>query len=307
MIAKNVDKTKDITASNRHMIKTYIHLTKPGIIVGNCVAGTGGFMLASAGNPSLALYLWTMLGVACIIASGCVFNNIIDTDIDSLMRRTQKRALVLGKISQTSAMIYAYALGFVGFFVLFRFVNISAFLMGLFGFYAYVIMYSVFYKRSSVHGTLIGSLSGATPPVIGYLAVTGELNLSALLIFLGFCAWQMPHSYAIAIFRKHDYQASSIPLLPIVKGLKLAQIQMSFYTLLYLLTIVLLYVYHYVSSVTLIVMGAICLYWLYQTIALFKPNDENFNPQQWGKKLFITSIIAVTVFSVIISIDFLFV
>ncbi len=302
MIAKNADKT-----SSSHIMKTYVQLTKPGIIVGNCVAGTGGFMFASQGNPSLSLYLWTMLGVALIVASGCVFNNIIDTDIDSLMRRTQKRALVLGKISRTSAMIYAYTLGFIGFFVLFRFVNLSAFLMGLFGFYAYVIMYSVFYKRSSVHGTLIGSLSGASPPVIGYLAVTGEPNLSALLIFLGFCAWQMPHSYAIAIFRKHDYQASSIPLLPIVKGLKLAQIQMLFYTLLYLLTIVLLYVYHYVSYVTLIVMTAICLYWLYQTVVLFKPNDKHFDAQQWGKKLFITSIIAVTVFSVVISIDFMFI
>ncbi len=288
------------------MMKTYLYLTKPGIVWGNCVAATGGFMLAANGNPDGALYLLAMLGVGLIVASGCVFNNIIDTDIDSLMSRTQKRALVVGKISKKSAMIYAYALGIAGFSILFWFVNLSAFLMGLFGFYVYVIMYSVFYKRSSVHGTLIGSMSGATPPVIGYLAVVGEPNLASLLIFLGFCAWQMPHSYAIAIFRKHDYQASSIPLLPIVKGLKSAQMQMLVYTLLYLLTIILLFVYHYVSYVTLIAMSAICLHWLYQTIVLFKPNDESFDAQKWGKKLFISSIIAVTVFSFVISIDFLF-
>lgn len=297
----------DVERTNSDMIKAYYHLAKPGIIWGNCIAATGGFMLASAGKPDLLLYALTILGISLIIASGCVFNNIIDTDIDSLMSRTQKRALVVGKISKKSAMIYAYFLGIAGFLVLYNFTSFSAFLTGLFGFYVYVIMYSVFYKRSSVHGTLIGSASGAAPPVIGYLAVTGQPDLAALLIFLGFCAWQMPHSFAIAIFRKADYTASQIPLLPLVKGLESAKRQMLFYTALYWLSIILLFAFGYIGYVSLIILSGICIYWIYKTIVLYKPNNPAFDAQKWGKKLFLISILAVTVYSIVLSLDFLFI
>lgn len=290
--------------ANSNMIKTYIRLAKPGIIWGNCIAATGGFMFAAQGNPNLALYALTMLGVCLIVASGCVFNNIIDTDIDSLMSRTQKRALVIGKISKKSAIIYAYILGVLGFIVLYN-INFSAFLLGIFGFYVYVVMYSMFYKRHSVHGTLIGSASGASPPVIGYLAVTGKPDLAAVLIFLGFCAWQMPHSYAIALFRKHDYQASDIPLLPLVKGVKSAQVQMLLYIVLYWTSIILLFAYNYIGYVSLLSMSAICVYWVYQVVVLFKPNQTAFDVSQWGKQLFITSILAVMLYSMVISLDFM--
>lgn len=289
------------------MIKAYYHLAKPGIIWGNCIAATGGFMLASGGSLDLALYALTILGVSLIVASGCVFNNIIDTDIDSLMTRTQKRALVVGKITKKSAMLYAYALGMAGFLVLYFFTTFPAFLTGLFGFYVYVVMYSVFYKRSSVHGTLIGSASGAAPPVIGYLAVTGQFDLAAILIFLGFCAWQMPHSYAIAIFRTTDYKASKIPLLPLVKGIKSAQKQMLFYTALYWLSIILLFWFGYIGYVSVIVLSGICVFWMYQTASLYQPQNDDFDERVWGKKLFLTSILAVSVYSLVLSLDFLFI
>ncbi len=286
------------------VFKTYLSLTKPGIVWGNFIAATGGFLLASQGHPKASLYLLTMLGVCLIVASGCVFNNLIDTDIDSLMTRTQRRALVKGKVSRKSAMVFGYVLGLIGFATLYFFTNFYTFILGVFGFYVYVIMYSVFYKRGSVHGTLIGSASGASPPVMGYLAVAGHPDIASALIFLGFCAWQMPHSYAIAIFRKDDYKASEIPLLPIIKGLKSAQVQMAVYTIIFYLSVVLLFVNHYVGYVTLILMGIICIRWLYQTIMLFQPNSAEFDEAQWGKKQFISSIIAVTVYSVCIGLDY---
>ncbi len=292
---------------NRDTIRAYYHLTKPGIIWGNAIAATGGFMLASAGNTNWFLYAFTLLGISLIVASGCVFNNIIDTDIDSLMSRTEKRELVVGKISKKSAMLFAYVIGICGFLTLYFYTNFPAFLVGLFGFYVYVIMYSIFYKRSSVHGTLIGSASGAAPPVIGYVAVTGQLDVGALLIFLGFCAWQMPHSYAIAIFREHDYHASSIPLLPIVRGIKSAQKQMLFYTALYWLSIILLFWFGYIGYISVIVLSGICVFWIYQMVSLYKPQSHDFDERVWGKKLFITSILAVSVYSLVLSLDFLFI
>ncbi len=138
------------------------------------------------------------------------------------------------------------------------------------------------------------------------MAVTGQFDLASILIFLGFCAWQIPHTYAIALFRKQDYQNSNIPLYPLVKGLQSTQRSMLVYILLFFASIVALFIYQYISVVTLVVMTVICGYWSYQDIILFKPNNEGFSTRQWGKKLFITSIIAVTVFSVVISLDYLF-
>lgn len=286
-------------------IRAYFYLTKPGIILGNCIAGTGGFMLAAKGHPNFLLYALTMLGIALIVASGCVLNNIIDTDIDSLMTRTQKRALVVGKISKRSAAFYAYILGILGFATLYVYTNMPTFLFGVFGFHVYVILYSVFYKRSTVHATLIGSASGASPPVIGYLAVTAHVDLATLLIFLGFCFWQIPHSYAIGIFRENDYKASAIPLLPSIKGVKSAQSQMLIYVFLYWLSFILLFVYHYVGYVSVAIMSAVCLRWIYQIVVLFKPEHESFNVHQWGKQLFFSSIWAVSFYSLMIGIDFM--
>lgn len=288
------------------VFKSYVSLTKPGIIWGNVIAATGGFMFAAQGQPDLLLYLLTMLGTCLIVASGCVFNNVIDTDIDSLMDRTKKRALVEGKINKTEALFFGAVLGVSGFAVLLLFTNIYAFFVGLFGFYVYVVMYSVFYKRKSVHGTLIGSASGASPPVIGYVAVSGQLDLAALLIFVGFCAWQMPHSYAIAMFRKSDYQASSIPLLPLVKGIRVAQKQMVIYILLFALTIVLLFTNAFIAHVTAALLLLLCGYWLYKAVILFKPNSNEFDDVRWGKQQFVISIIVVTTYSMLMSIDYLF-
>lgn len=286
------------------MLKTYLSLTKPGIIWGNLIAATGGFMLAAQGNPDFILYIITMLGVSLVVASGCVYNNVIDTDIDSKMARTQSRALVQKSVSKQAALWFATLLGCLGFFLLWYFTNTLTLAFAAFGFFVYVVLYTMVFKRRSVHGTLVGSASGASPPVMGYVAVTGQFDMASLLIFLGFCAWQMPHSYAIAIFRKQDYQASNIPLLPLVKGLKTARLQMAFYISLFFMAVLGLVYKNYVSWITLVVMSMVCGYWLYQCIFLFKPHEVSFQAHQWGKRQFLTSIIAITLFSIIIAVDY---
>ncbi len=201
------------------MFKQYLQVTKPGIIFGNLISVIGGFLLASKGSIDYPLFIYTLVGVSLVVASGCVFNNYIDRDIDRKMERTKNRVLVKGLISPAVSLVYATLLGIAGFMLLWFGANPLACWLGVMGFVVYVGVYSLYMKRHSVYGTLIGSLSGAAPPVIGYCAVTGEFDSGAAILLAIFSLWQMPHSYAIAIFRFKDYQAANIPVLPVVKGI----------------------------------------------------------------------------------------
>lgn len=145
------------------MFKQYLQVTKPGIIFGNLISVIGGFLLASKGHIDYPLFVWTLLGVSLVVASGCVFNNYIDRDIDRKMERTKNRVLVKGLISPEASLVYATLLGIAGFMLLWFGANPLACWLGVMGFVVYVGVYSLYMKRHSVYGTLIGSLSGAAP------------------------------------------------------------------------------------------------------------------------------------------------
>lgn len=173
------------------MFKQYLQVTKPGIIFGNLISVIGGFLLASKGSIDYPLFIYTLVGVSLVVASGCVFNNYIDRDIDRKMERTKNRVLVKGLISPAVSLVYATLLGIAGFMLLWFGANPLACWLGVMGFVVYVGVYSLYMKRHSVYGTLIGSLSGAAPSVIGYCAVTGEFDSGAAILLAIFSLWQM--------------------------------------------------------------------------------------------------------------------
>jgi protoheme IX farnesyltransferase len=283
------------------MIKPYLLVTKPGIIFGNMVSVIGGFLLAAKGNIDPMLLLATLAGVSFVIASGCVFNNYIDRDIDSMMERTKNRPLVQGQISSGVSLGYASLLGALGFLVLYRQTNVLATMVAVAGFIIYVGLYSLYLKRKSVYGTLIGSLSGATPPVIGYCAVTGRFDAGAIILLLIFSLWQMPHSYAIAIFRFKDYQTASIPVLPIAKGIATAKKHIIFYVVAFTIATLMLTISGYTGYRYFIVAFFISAYWLWLVVA----NRRQDSDAMWAKRLFLFSILAITTLSVMMSIDFI--
>lgn len=164
-------------------LKHFIQITKPGIIFGNVLSVAGGFFLASKGHVDLAIFLAAMIGTSLVVASGCVFNNCIDRDIDIKMERTKNRVLVQGLISLKLALLFATVLGVAGVVLLYKVANPLAALFAVIGFVIYVGLYSLYLKRKSVHGTLVGSLSGAMPPVIGYVAVTNSFDMAALVLW----------------------------------------------------------------------------------------------------------------------------
>ncbi|GKX56559.1 protoheme IX farnesyltransferase [Leminorella grimontii] len=282
------------------MMKKYLLVTKPGIIFGNMVSVIGGFLLAAQGNVDAFLMFATVVGVSLVVASGCVFNNYIDRDIDCLMERTKNRVLVQGLISPTVTLSYATALGVLGFALLYVFTNTVAVGFALLGFVVYVGVYSLYMKRKSVYGTLIGSLSGAAPPVIGYCAVSGQFDTGAMLLLVIFSLWQMPHSYAIAIFRYKDYLAANIPVLPVKRGISVTKNHITFYIIGFIAATLMLAISGYAGYGYLAVAATVGLCWLVMALTGYKTNDNRV----WAKKVFIFSIVTITALSVMMSVDY---
>ncbi|WP_024433655.1 heme o synthase [Acinetobacter baumannii] len=275
------------------MLKKYLFLTKPGILFGNFITTLGGFFLAAQGSIDILLLLLTLIGTTLVVASGCVVNNVIDQDIDTKMQRTQNRALVKKTISPTVALVYAFVLGVMGFSILWFGVNGYAFLFAMIGFIVYVGFYSLWTKRTSIHQTVIGSISGASPPVIGYTAVTHQFDVAALLLFLAYALWQMPHSWAIAIYRFDDYKNAEIPILPVARSIYRTKIECVIYILLFAAVLNGLYCFGYTNVFFLITFNALTAYWFYLSIIGFKAEND----QLWAKRFFLYSVILITLLS----------
>jgi protoheme IX farnesyltransferase len=285
------------------LLKTYYALAKPGIIYGNAVNVAAGFFLASRGDISLSIMLGVIVGSSLVMASGCVTNNFIDRGIDKKMARTKNRALVSGVVSGRSALIYAALLGFAGFAALAAYTNVLTVSIGLVGWFSYVVLYGIG-KRRTVHGTLIGAISGAVPPVAGYCAVTNTFDGGALLLFLILVCWQMPHFYAIATYRFNDYAAAKIPVWPVVKGIHSAKVHMLFYIAAFAVACSALTIFGYTGYTYLVVMALVSLWWLRLAVQGFAKKVDD---AKWARKLFHFSLIVTLIFSVMISINnFLF-
>ncbi|MAB25580.1 heme o synthase [Pseudomonas neustonica] len=282
-------------------LKRYLLITKPGIIFGNLIAVAGGYFLAAQGQIDLTLLLATVVGLSLVVASGCVMNNCIDRDIDGHMQRTRERVLVTGQISLLAAMTHGLVLGVAGFGLLWWFTTPIATLLAAFGYIIYVGFYSLWLKRTSVYGTLVGSLSGAMPPVVGYCAVTGQFDTGAALLLLIFCLWQMPHSYAIAIFRFDDYSAAGIPVLPVKEGIKVAKQHIVWYIVAFAGAALMLSLSGFAGYGYLVIALLVSIWWLVIALSGYK---QEVDDKVWARKLFGFSIIAITALSLMMSIDF---
>ncbi len=281
------------------MFKHYYLLAKPGMVYGNTISAIAGFLFASKGNFNLILFVTTILGISLVIASACVFNNYLDREIDKKMLRTSKRPLVMGSISPLHALIYGTILAILGFGLLLIFTNLLTLALGFIGWFFYVAIYG-FVKRRSTFGTLVGSVSGSMPLVGGYCAVTNQFDTAALLLFIIMTIWQMPHFYAIAIYRLADYKKAGLPVLPVVKGTNITKVDIIIYVLAFLVASYLLFFYHYAGYIYLIIMLGLGLYWLrLSTIGLHTSNDE-----LWGRSVFKFSLIILLVFCVLLSFSY---
>jgi len=277
---------------------TYYQLTKPGIVYGNVLTALGGFLLASKGHINGWLLLATLAGIALVIGSACVLNNCLDRNIDQKMARTKKRAVANGTVPVRKAVAYSILLGMLGFVVLGLWTNWLTVLLGAIAIIDYVVVYGIS-KRRSAYGTIVGSVAGALPIAGGYTAVAGRFDLGALLLFLILVCWQMPHFYAIAIRRQHDYAAAGIPVWPIRKGVPATKYNIIAYVAAFVLAAVALAVFGYAGYVYLAVMGVVGVMWLWKGVKGFHAMDDI----AWARSMFLFSLVVILALSASLSID----
>ena len=279
----------------REMSNDFFQLTKPGLVLGNLIPVIAGFVLGSreVGSFVICHLSFVILGLAFVMASGCVFNNIIERDTDSRMTRTKERALVTGKISPRNAFIFGTVLAALGFAILDIFTNPATVAVALIGFFFYVALYSAWFKRHSVWGTLVGAVAGATPPVIGYLAAGGSSwSLVSGLLFL-MIFWQLAHFYAIGIRRRDDYAAAGIPILPVQRGAQITQLIMLFCIAAFMFFSVLIAYLGYASGMYAVIAMILSLAWIVLCLSGMISNVGS--ETAWARRMFLFSLVVLMV------------
>ena len=283
---------------SRDVITRYYSLTKPGVLYGNALTAAAGFLLAARGQVDLPLFLALCLGTTLVIASATVLNNVLDRDIDTVMERTKKRATVTGRIGVRNAVIFSSVLFVLGMAMLIAWTNWLVVIVGLGGFLVYVVLYGMLSKRMSIHGTLVGSVSGAAPILAGYVAVTGAIDAGAVLAFLAVFLWQMPEFYSIAIYRHDEYARAGVPVISVVRGIPNTTLQILIYTIGFVVSTLLLPVFGYVGFVYTTVMGLLGAYWIWLGIVGLNAAD----PAAWARRMFRYSLVMILVYCIMVSV-----
>jgi protoheme IX farnesyltransferase len=272
--------------------KVYYQLTKPGVLYGNVLTAVAGFFMASQGFVDWGVFTAMLIGQTLVIASACVINNYLDQDIDKIMKRTQSRPSVTGVVGDLQMKLFSAVLGVVGLFVLIAWTNWLVVTIGIAGWVTYVWLYGALSKRQSIHGTLVGSISGAMPIAGGYAAVNGQFDIGLVIVFLILFFWQFPEFYSIAVYRRKEYKAAGVPVMTVVKGNVSTIRQIFVYTILYVLSTLSLTWFGYTGIIYFVVMLCAGLYWIwigYKGLRLTKEPEQN----AWARRMFKFSMITI--------------
>jgi protoheme IX farnesyltransferase len=202
----------------RDTFRAYLSLTKPRIISLLLITTVPAMMVAKQGMPSMWLILLTLVGGTLAAGGANTINCYLDRDIDGIMARTRKRPLPAGTISPERALLFGVGLGVASFAILAAGVNLLSAALAMAALAFYVLVYTVWLKRSSVQNIVIGGAAGAMPPLVGWAAVRGSLDWSALMLFGIIFLWTPPHFWALALRYRTDYAKAGVPMLPVVRG-----------------------------------------------------------------------------------------
>ncbi len=221
-----VEKTLSYTST----LKEYLALTKPGIVTLVLITTLGGIYIGSRGNLEPDIVLWTLLGTGLAAAGSAVINMFFDRDIDTLMERTSARPLPRGAVNPKNALLFGILLLVLSFLILYVLVSPLASFLSMVASFSYVVLYTVLLKRRTPVATEVGGISGALPPVIGYVAGYGSIDLNAFVLFLIMFMWQPPHFWVLALKYRDDYAKAGIPTLPVARGVFITKLKTLVYT-----------------------------------------------------------------------------
>jgi len=255
--------------------RDYRELTKPNVVLLMILTSAIGMFMAVPGMVPLEVLVLGNLGIALCAGSAATVNHLVDQRVDQKMSRTHNRPIAQGRVSNAQATVFALVMGVLGMAILVVWINPLTAWLTLASLVGYAFIYTMFLKRATPQNIVIGGLAGAAPPLLGWTAVTGEIHGHALLLVLIIFAWTPPHFWALAIHRREEYAAVSIPMLPVTHGVAFTKLHILLYTILLCLITMLPYATHMSGPLYLLgalVLGGGYLYWAIELIRDRNPN-----------------------------------
>ena len=237
--------------------RDYLALCKLKVVALIVFTAVVGMFLATPRMVPLDVLFFATLGIGLAAASAAAVNHVVDSEVDARMARTRNRPLPSGQLNPRNSLFFALFLGVLAMFILVVFVNTLTAALTFVSLIGYAVIYTMYLKRATPQNIVIGGAAGAAPPVLGWTAVTGQLDPHALLLFLIIFTWTPPHFWALAIHRRAEYADVDIPMLPVTHGVPFTRLQVLLYTILLLVVSVLPFVTH--MSGLLYLVGALLL------------------------------------------------
>jgi protoheme IX farnesyltransferase len=291
---------KQQTTANRLIAQAqdYLELCKPKVVALMMFTALVGMLLAAPGEVPLDILVLGNLGIALVAGAAAAVNQLADQHVDAVMARTQGRPLPTGHLDRARVIVFAIVIGSLGMWILTAYVNLLTALLSLFSLVGYAVVYTLFLKRATPQNIVIGGAAGATPPLLGWTAVTGHVDPNALLLFLIIFTWTPPHFWALALYRKEEYAKVGIPMLPVTHGDDLTRLHVLLYTVLLVLVTVMPFLTG--MSGPLYLVGALALGagFLYYAVALLRTRSRRL-----AIKTFVYSIVYLMLLFALLLLD----
>ena len=242
---------------NSKIYKAYLESSKPRVVLLMIFTSFIGMLLADPLGFNIQVLILGNLGIALMSLSAGSINQLLDQKIDSIMHRTKKRPLVSGILKTRNVVVYASLMALVGLYILYFHINALTAWLTFGSLVGYAFIYTLYLKRSTPQNIVIGGAAGATPPLLGWTAMTGQIDLIAVILFLIIFTWTPPHFWALALYRKEEYFAAKIPMLPVTHGEQYTRVHITLYTLMLTIVSLLPFIIQFSSHFYLV--GAIIL------------------------------------------------
>ena len=260
-------------------MRHFYALTKPRVTLLAVFCAVIGMFLATPGMVPLRVLFAGAVGIALLAGAAFAINCLIEREIDAKMARTRARPLPRGELTPLQTVVFAGAIGGIGMFLLYRYVNALTMWLTFGTFVGYAIIYTILLKPATPQNIVIGGLSGAMPPLLGWTAVTGEVAPEALLLVLIIYAWTPPHFWSLALYRTEDFTRAGLPMLPVTHGQKFTRLHVLLYTLILIASTLLPFVYGMSGWIYLVAALALDGMFLYYAVRIYTAYSDRLAQQ----------------------------
>ena len=255
--------------------RSYYNLCKPKVVYLIIFTAVVGMLLSTEGSLPLDTFIAASLGIGLASASGAALNHWVDQRFDVVMERTSNRPLPSGDLLPHQALIFALSLAVIAMAIMLIWTNLLATLLTLISLIGYAVIYTVYSKRTTPQNIVLGGAAGAAPPLLGWCAMTGEVNSEALLLFLIIFLWTPPHFWALAIKRKEEYARAGLPMLPVTHGVAFTKLNILLYTIMLLIVSVMPFLIHMTGLIYFAGAVALGLGFVYHAVKLYKTGESD--------------------------------